>query len=238
MCKRKMLVGILVAFFLAFLGAAMAGAQGASPVGFVKEKGQVRWIMPDAGVDDLSGLTPADIEKISAGSEAAPIVHQVPQYPIIVDGVRYAPEQISLFDGQVLRFIWDERTEQEQVLYAFTTLEGLETYLQVQWGWSPSQNSATEGQTAVYYSYFYEHTYYRGACLGLVRGYGIRDLRPWNMNDKVSSVAVAPDASWATLYEHINYGGSQLWMRGGYRFSSLVPYGWNDRASSVVAWRP
>ena len=64
---------------------------------------------PESNVIDLSGFTIADLENMfpmSAEEEAA-IVHESPGVPFIVVDVRYDPEEIGLFNGQRLRFVFD-----------------------------------------------------------------------------------------------------------------------------------
>ena len=71
---------------------------------------------------------------MSPEAEAA-IVHDIPACPVIIDGVSYEPEDVTLFNGQRLRF----SVGKDKNLYAFTTVEGLEEFLQDQFGHSDSK---------------------------------------------------------------------------------------------------
>ena len=136
MFKRNMfLIGVGLFLLVGKLGTMVVWAQGSGEgnAGYVKEGDEIRWLASGQGQIDVTGMTPADVEALFPDSEEAAIVHQVPNYPVIVDGVRYKPEEISRFNGQVLRFVWDEQAEEEEgVIYAFTTVEGLEQYLREQ----------------------------------------------------------------------------------------------------------
>lgn len=246
MRKRTVLwTSIGLVLMIGLLGTVVVWAQGSSEenveyVGYIKEGDETRWLVPGPGLIDVTGMTPADVEALFPDSEEAAIVHQAPDYPVIVDGVRYEPDEISRFNGQVLRFVWDERAEKEGVIYAFTTVEGLEQYLREQWGWPSSQESTTsDGQIAGLWTNFYKHWWYGGAVFGSAPGVGWPDLRvaPAGWNDRISSVQVATEASGATLYEHVNFGGAQFWMQSGSNYPVLWWHGWNDRASSVIVWQ-
>lgn len=243
MFKRKMfLLGIGLFLLAGLLGTVVVGAQGGGEgnAGYVKEGDEVRWLASGQGQIDVTGMTPADVEALFPDSEEAVIVHQVPDYPVIVDGVRYEPAEITRFNGQVLRFVGDERAQKEGVIHAFTTVAGLEQYLQEQWGWPSSQESTTaDAQIAGFWTNFYEHWWYGGAVFGSAPGVGWPDLRvaPAGWNDRISSVQVATEASWATLYEDVNFGGAQFWMQSGSNYPVLWWHGWNDRASSVIVWQ-
>lgn len=107
--------------------------------------------------------------------------------------------------------------------------------------------TANEAAAAVVYNrtFIYEHANFWGAWLSVGPGWGLPDLRQWNIsctlwfcddwNDETSSVW-ADNFNGQTIYEHIRYGGSVLWTRGGTWRSILSNLGWNDRASSFVSW--
>ncbi|MDA8217873.1 MAG: hypothetical protein M0Z94_09690 [Dehalococcoidales bacterium] len=206
----------------------------------------------DQGTISVAGMSPAEIEALYPDPENAPIVHPIPNYPVVVDGVRYQPEEISRFNGRALRFIWDKKSAAEGVIYAFTTAQGLERYLKEQWNWSPSAKPPTAGSSATlaepsaiigpesvdpYWTLFYEHDGFDGNSIRLEPGACFGDLTSWpaGWNDRISSLKVATAASWTVLYEDIMMSGSQHWEQSGVERPSLSPFGWNDRASSVCA---
>lgn len=198
------------------------------------------------------------------GEDEAPLVHVIPSVPVIVDGVRYEPEEISCFNGTPLQFVLTFDAVQGEYMYAFTTDEGLLEFLSGRGG-LPSGDiregsiegldyyvseggepppPPPEGATvpsvlpASYWTRFFEHINYGGKEFGSAPGVCWPDLRynPPGWNDIISSLKVATAASWATLYEHIYYGGDQLWVQSGIWLPDLRPYGWNDRASSICVW--
>ena len=171
---------------------------------------------------DLNGLTPADIEKLypmSAQEEAA-IIHTIPSCPVIIDGVRYEGNQISLFNGKRLRFI----TGSDGNFYAFTTVEGLEKF--------QSQRPVNAIPQAVQLSTFYVDWWFSGLSFNL----SISSPQPalyYPFDNAISSVKVGTDVSWAYLFDYANYGGDYYGMQSGSEYSMLVVQGWNDRASSI-----
>ena len=246
MFKRKMfLLGIGLFLLAGLLGTVVVGAQGGGESGdaeivaayFTDEEGNtITLLATDPRVTDGRGIrTPSDLEALYPKSDEASIVHQVPEYPVVVDGVRYEPEEITRFNGQVLRFVWDDRTAQEGVLYAFTTVEGLERYLKEQWDWPPSQESQVLGEED--WSHFYAHWWYGIPVLKVNPGNGMEDLRLIGFDNEISSMKVGPLASWATLYDLPNYQGAEFWRQRNSNVPVLWLYEWNDRADSVFSWQ-
>lgn len=179
---------------------------------------------------DLSGLTLSEIEALfpmSTEAEAA-IVHVVPEVPVIIDGVRYKPGEITLFNGQRLRFVVDT----DGVLRAFTTVKGLEQFIAEEFGQPASRGVEL---LSLAYGRFYEHIYYSGWALWVGPGIGISDLGFFH--DKISSVQVDQGITAGVLWEHEYFTGSYFWVSGGSSYPSLVPYGWNDRASSLMVFQ-
>lgn len=92
--------------------------------------GEVHRLVPGAEIEGIEVVTKAEFQeksKMSPEAEAA-IVHEVPPCPIVIDGIRYEPERIHLFDGQRLGFA----VGNDGGLYAFTTEEGMERFQQEQ----------------------------------------------------------------------------------------------------------
>ncbi len=158
MRKRTIWVCISLALLLGLMVAMIAwagpiGNEGGSEenvAAYVTDKDGNR--MPlfatDPGVADLRHVrTPSELEALYPPSDEASIEHPVPNYPLVIDGVYYDPGDISRFNGLVLRFVWDDETAREGVLYAFTTVEGLETYLREQWDWPTLQSFESSENT-------------------------------------------------------------------------------------------
>jgi hypothetical protein len=145
MSKRTLLIGILLAVLTVSLSGVFVTAGGmgseddsaaAKSLIITREmvepylvNGEADVPLPDGStlkVNDFGGMTMAEIlEIIKMSPEAeAKIIHQVPSCPVIIDGVKYEPEQIHLFDGQQLGFI----SGKDGNLYAFTTEEGLQRF--------------------------------------------------------------------------------------------------------------
>lgn len=198
------------------------------------------------------------------GEGESPLVHPIPSVPVIVDGVRYPPEEISRFNGTLLQFVLTADAVQEGYMYAFTTDERLLEFLS-EHGQLPSGDLREGGIEGVdyyvseggepplptlegspvsacepsdYWTKFFKDINCGGGVFGSAPGVEWSDLRyrPEGWNDVISSLVVATAASWATLYEHINFGGDQLWVESGLELGDLRDYGWNDRASSIRVW--
>ncbi|MDD5122174.1 MAG: hypothetical protein PHX97_02195 [Dehalococcoidales bacterium] len=159
---------------------------------------------------------------MSPEDEAA-IVHTIPQVPVIIDGIKYKPEDVTLFNGQRLHFTVGENKE----LYAFSDIKELEEFLQSQYG---SGNSALEADAAV----LYEHITYLGSTLGMPPHELLVNFVDLDFNDKASSWVVAGNIM-ATIWEHIEFGGNSLSLGNG-MYPFLALYGFNDKASSAYAY--
>ncbi|MDV2989558.1 MAG: hypothetical protein P3T54_05360 [Dehalogenimonas sp.] len=174
--------------------------------------------------------TPSEIEAahpMSAEAEAA-IVHVVPQCPVIIDGVWYTAEQINLFDGQRLRFTVDKAG----VLYAFTTVEDFEYFIQSEYGRVfdalPDMGTSSTGLTV---SYLHTDMWYEGGVpLVVVPGGKLEYLGVYN--NAISSAKIS-DTRGVMLYEYEACMGSSYYLPPGTVWSMLIFQGWNDRASSL-----
>ena len=65
---------------------------------------------------------------MSPEDEAA-IVHTTPQVPVIINGIKYDPEDVVLFNGQRLHFT----VGKDKQLYAFSDVKELEEFLYSQY---------------------------------------------------------------------------------------------------------
>ena len=178
----------------------------------------------------------------AAGGEQK-IVHQVPQMPISIDGVRHNPGKVRAYDGKTLYTVVDSRTQKEGVLRIFTSARKAERYLAT----SPTlkaperlSHTINNNRVMVYEDIDYAE-YISTTILTYKEGESEEDFTYtchtiWsvcvNFNDKASSIK-NPFHRHLILFEHHWYGGSRLYVNAGQSIPNLVPYGWNDRASSM-----
>ena len=244
MFKREiMLLAICLIMAIGLLGNSIAAfAQDGDTksgtnnlMAYVMKDGKITWLLPDEGT---KGLTEEEYKKkfqMSAEAEAA-IVHDVPPCPIIIDGILYEPEQIHLFDGQQLGFT----VGNDGNLYAFTTEEGIDNFVQEQIT-SLSESKSGSVLTRDIYSYFYEDAGYTEDFLAVPPGYPqgyVPDLGTIliDMDNMISSLIVSSSASTMRLWEDTNYQGDYFQRYGGSIEPSLSLYGWNDKASSLYVY--
>jgi hypothetical protein len=228
---KKVLIPLslaLLVMLLALHGSVSAQSSTRPPdaVGFYTKDGVTHWIVPGGNVrvDVLGKLSPGEMETrypMSADEEKA-IVHEVPPCPVVIDGVTYKPEDISLFDGTRLRFV----TGSDGTLYAFTTAEGLEKFLQ-------ESSADTKSALLDTLSTFYKDIWYSGEQCAAAPGCGFPYLSDIAFDDAISSVQVNSAAFLAYLYDYANYRGDYFVMLSGSNHYMLSLEGWNDRASSV-----
>jgi hypothetical protein len=200
----------------------------ANAVGYYTKNGQTFWIVPGGDIDvTIGNYTPSQLEALypMAAADEAKIVHPIPAGPVIIDGVKYKPEDIGLFNGKRLHFI----TGSDGNLYAFTTSEGLEEFI---------KNDLVKPQTIkssanAVDSIFFTDVWYAGESVGLQPGTGLTELSPLGFDNAISSVKASPSSSFTFLYDLPGYLGDSFTMQGGSNHSMLLFEGWNDRASSV-----
>ena len=125
------------------------------------------------------------------GEGESSLVHPIPSVPVIVDGVRCAPEEISRFNGTLLQFVLTTDAVQEGYIYAFTTDERLLEFLS-EHGRLPSGDVREGGIEGVDY-------------------YVSESGGPPPPPPKESTVPnVQPTSYWTKFFEHINYRGAQF----------------------------
>jgi hypothetical protein len=237
MRTKKSILGLmlLTVGVLAVSGLLMAAApQSAQPerpanaVGYYTKNGQTVWIVPSGNIDVTSGnFTPAQLEALHpmAAADEAKIVHAIPSGPVIIDGVKYKPEDISLFNGKRLHFI----TGSDGNLYAFTKAQGLEEFIQKDLAKSQTIKISTTAADSIYYT----DAWYAGESVGLQPGTGLADLSPIGFDNAISSVKASPASAFTYIYDLPGYLGDSFTMQGGSNHSMLLFEGWNDRASSL-----
>jgi hypothetical protein len=197
------------------------------------------WLMDEDGslvaVDDSKGVEMIDINYEELGIRSLAefeahfppnpdgefIIHDIPPFPVVIDGVRYEPEDIHLFNGQVLRFV-----EEEGVIYAFTTPEGLEQFVEERWGeelFAPEGPTPTHGDWTV----LYEHWQLGGRFL-MIEGW----LDVWHLGffDNITSSATTGIRE-VTLFDGPGFTGNSFWLNDGTTYSFF--WFFNDRATSV-----
>lgn len=202
------------------------------------------------------------------GVEASPSAGEdgksrpTPKLPIIVDGTRYAPSEITRFaDKETLYYVYDAAAEPEGVLLIFTSQGAFDRYLRDHEGILPSALPSASSDTVQQpsmstgvqpemfcsgtdvYAQFSEDIWYDGASLSLSPGEYLGDLTATqcgNFNDRISSIAANPaNVAGVRVWEHVHQGGDVLHMdrsKGNMTYADLVLVGWNDRGSSVYVW--
>jgi hypothetical protein len=202
-------------------------------VGRYTEDGGKTWIP----VREVKGV----VERIPAGTSQAEfmeehkmtpeaeakIVHTVPQVPVIIDGIRYEPEQIHLFDGRQIGFT----VGQDDQLYAFTSYKGLENFLAI-------SELPEETKLLFMASHYYEDTWYSGLKqLEVDTGVTWHYLSYALMDNIFSSMEINATAdNGITLFDLPNLQGDYFHGYYGIPYPNLSTYGWDNRASSLVVW--
>ncbi len=233
--RKRTLIGICLILLFGLLGGnAIVMAQDPetppdSSAVYLIIDGKIHWLSPS---EEMKEMTEEEYNKkyqISPEEEAA-IIHDVPPCPVIIDGIQYEPEQIHLFDGQRLRFTVDN----ENILYAFTTEEGIEKFHQKQRELLSKEINPDVLLMSAGYSFFYEDMEYGGICLAVPPGYPEGYLPNLGvMDDMISSFRLDSGIYKACLYEDPNYLGDVFERVGGTNISWLWIFGWNDKASSL-----
>jgi hypothetical protein len=197
-------IAILIVI-LTFLMAHSISAGESRPdgaVGGYTKDGAIHWVVPGGDVDVTKGkFTPGELEALfpmSTERENA-IVHEIPKCPVIIDGITYPPEDISLFNGKRLRFIMGK----DGMLYAFTTAGGLEEFQS-----NYDAESVMEADSLLAEdneSVFYKDWWYGGERFWLIPDTGFPVLSQLGFDNALSSVEVNAAVSWAYLYDDTWY---------------------------------
>ena len=143
--------------------------------------------------------------------ESAEIIHPIPKVPIVVDGVKMAPEEIAKFNGQDLYYLVND---QARVLYIFTTVEGINRHANAE---SNSNLGLLSCDTT---SDIYQNKYLSGT--------------PYSfLNNDIESVQTTTCNAYTKLFDNTNFTGSQLWLADSGTTNDLGIYGWSNRAGSI-----
>lgn len=188
-------------------------------------------VAPDA--DDAQPL------EDGSGEAALGAVHKTPSVPVVIDGARYAPEDIHRFDGRPLYMIVD--LAEPDVLVGFTKQSDFRTAVDAK---KVARDSSVPsqfgpGQSTDYYS----SDECTGDKLTVNSGWGVNDLRAvprgcslfgcaGDWNDVISSLWVNGSQ---TLYADSQYGGGWLWV-GGWGCVNMSTYGFDNIGSSLNEW--
>ncbi|MCL0094468.1 hypothetical protein M1N58_01020 [Dehalococcoidales bacterium] len=207
MFKRKVLLAsISLVLLLGLFGGTAVMGQGDRP--------EDKVIFSDdfpAGAEDkviISELGEVDLlEELRRAVDMyrGEFVHQAPARPLIIDGIRYEPEQIRLFDGQWLGFVLGN----DGMLYAFTTPEETVKFMEQQM----EKRELRSGQeTSSGPSYFYEHWFYGGWSFPVWPGWWANLFGKYN--NEISSVKATAAARWTVLYDGHNRTGESFSIQG------------------------
>jgi hypothetical protein len=238
MKRKKMIIGVCLILISCLVGGnTVALAQdtenpSANSGAYLMMDGKILWLSQDEEMNEMTEEEYNEEYRLSPERESK-IVHEVPPCPVIIDGIKYEPEQIHLFDGQRLRFTVDN----ENNLYAFTTEKAIDRFHQEQRALLSVETPGDVVLMSAGYSYFYEHIYFGGSALAVPPGYpGGYVPNLGIMNDKISSFILDSGIYKACLYEDLYYGGDVFERVGGTMITSLWIFGWNDRASSLKVY--
>lgn len=235
MSKLMVAIGTILAITVGFFISGESLAGGNIQVNGSAEKGQTVWeneqITLDGTLVNFGGMTEQEIlEQIKMSPEdEAKIVHEVPPCPVIIDGVKYEPEQIHLFDGQQLGFI----TGKDGRLYAFTTEEGIHQFMKDQNYPTTSVNETSSVATTDTMSHFYVDALYAGGKLDLVY-YASFSYLSSAWDNVISSMQISGSCIYCRLYDYPSFQGDYHQASAGAGQPWLTWFGWNDRASSIL----
>ncbi len=164
-------------------------------------------------------------------------VHKAPVAPFVVDGVRYAPEQISKFDGRPLYFVVDMAKPLEMVGY--TNKSDFDAAVTL-----ANQKAGGIGtQQAGQYVTLYAGDEMTGDWMNVNSPYGINYLAgvnrgcglfgcAGNWDNVASSIFINGRVS---VYDDIEYRGSWLYL-AGYGWGNLSWWGFDNITSSINVW--
>lgn len=237
--RKKMIVGAFLILLSCLVGGnAVALARDTEDPSnnsgaYLMMDGKILRLSPDKETNDMTEEEYNKKYRLSPEDESK-IIHEVPPCPVIIDGIKYEPEQIHLFDGQRLRFTVDN----ENNLYAFTTEDAIDKFHHKQRELLANENIGDVVLLSAGYSYFYEDMYFGGAGLAVPPGYpGGYVANLGVMNDKISSFILDDGIYKACLFEDLYYSGDVFERVGGTMITSLWIFGWNDRASSLKVYK-
>ena len=205
--------------------------------------------------DHRSALQHGDLDEVEDGAQLARkavqapgddpdhtapgLVHKTPKVPVVIDGVRYEPEDIHRFDGRPLYMIVD--LAEPDVLTGFTKQRDFRAAADAKKG--ELDASITSQFAAGQYADYFSSDECTGDKLTVHSGWAINDLRAvqrgcvlwWcagDWNDAISSVWINGSQ---TMNSDIHYGGDWFYIVG-WGCLNASPYGFDNIASSLNVW--
>lgn len=197
-----------------------------------------------AGMAAAALLAGGSLLTMSAGATATPVtaaptgaVHKAPAQPFIVDGVKYAPEQISKFNGRPLYFVVNMAKPKEMVGY--TNKSDFDGAVAV----SKRQGTGASIQQAGQYAQLFANDELTGDRFDLNSPYGVNYLAgvnrgcglfgcAGNWDNVASSIYINGRVS---IYDGIEYTGTWLYLAGN-GWGNLSWWGMDNVTSSINVW--
>jgi len=177
------------------------------------------WIVPGGDIDvTVAGkLTPAQLELYTrCPPRMKRNCARDPTVPVIIDGVKYKPEDISLFNGKRLRFI----AGKDGTLYAF--------YNAGRFGAISNRKQINVVHSERSLLFLSGYVVF-GESFGIAPGNGYPYLSQMGMDKAISSTE-ATTARRLELSVRINTFQVTVRDAGRINYSMLIVQGWNDRA--------
>lgn len=173
-------------------------------------------------------FTHTTLAQAPSPSEPSEYVHPVPLIPIVVDGVKMQPEEISKYDGQPLYYLVTEQSEAEGVIYIFTTLEKLTNSDELA---QSSKNNNNLMTSCTNTSVFYVDTYQGGRSIGLEPGDYLTLSLPavYFLYKNIESVKTTS----CNVYTKLFGSPGQLWLACCGITNDLAIYGWDNKAVAI-----
>lgn len=168
--------------------------------------------------------------------------HKPVRLPVIVEGVRYEPDEVSRFQGQTMYWVYDEAAKKQGVMFGFTSPEAVQDY--------GRQIDKVKGAGGVR-SITGAGAHGSGSCSYLhpAVNAGPNDPYDWiilcplqqistmrdGYNDRLSYVEAGSSSYYTVLYKCYNFSSTCdiLWVAPGNTISDLNAYNMNNVASSV-----
>ncbi len=215
MSRKSILAGIAITVFMIFSGSAGILAK------------------PGPREIDISGLDLSQIESLFPSLKAADaaLVHATPKIPFQIEGITYQPDEVSLFDGQRLWYVFDN----SGALLAFTSPQELEAFVEVEYATPQAieQSAMTATLTSTLYARFYKDIDYSGGAIYVRPGMGVSSLGYFD--NIISSARVDAGIDGAALFDLEYFQGDVFWIPGGVRYYWLMAF--DDMASSIMVFQ-
>lgn len=148
----------------------------------------------------------------------------LPRVPVVVDGVRYAPEEMSGFQGQRLFYVADPEAIEQGFVWAFTTVAGADEHL-------AREAAEPRLEKTCPIARFNKVAYGTGTDWLIMYCGQTTSYVGSNWNNTISYVEGG--GSYTILYSIDSFGGDTFTVAGGATVQDLHPYGFNNRTSSI-----